>query len=109
MDGGTTWHGAAAVEPQFQYSWARFRIDLALRTGMYTLMTRATDAAGNTQPNSVPFNAKATCSTSRCRTRSGWAEPAESVSPLWRGGAPPTSGRDCMGLSQQHHLCGMVL
>lgn len=58
MDGGATWREAAAVEPQFQYSWARFRIDLELRTGLHTIMTRATDAAGNTQPDSIPFNAK---------------------------------------------------
>ena len=58
MDGGAIWRVAASVEPQFQYSWARFHIDLELRPGMYTIMTRATDAAGNTQPNSVPFNAK---------------------------------------------------
>ena len=58
LDGGATWRGAAVVEPQFQYSWARFRIDLELQAGTHTIMTRATDAAGNTQPESVPFNAK---------------------------------------------------
>lgn len=58
LDGGATWREAAEVEPQFQYSWARFRIDLELRTGLHTMMTRATDAAGNTQPDSIPFNAK---------------------------------------------------
>ena len=26
--------------------------------GEHTLMTRATDAAGNTQPDSIPFNEK---------------------------------------------------
>ena len=54
MDGGAIWRVAASVEPQFQYSWARFLIDLELRPGMYTILTRATDAAGNTQP-SPPF------------------------------------------------------
>lgn len=44
-----------AIVPVFL---ARFRIDLELRTGMHTIITRATDAAGNTQPSSVPFNAK---------------------------------------------------
>ena len=58
LDGGATWREAAEVEPQFQYSWARFRIDLELRTGLHTMMTRATDAAGNMQPDSIPFNAK---------------------------------------------------
>ena len=54
MDGGAIWRVAASVEPQFQYSWGRFLIDLELRPGMYTILTRATDAAGNTQP-SPPF------------------------------------------------------
>ncbi len=54
MDGGAIWRVAASVEPKFQYSWGRFLIDLELRPGMYTILTRATDAAGNTQP-SPPF------------------------------------------------------
>ena len=58
LDDGATWRQAAQVDPQFQYSWARFRIDLELRPGLHTIMTRATDAAGNTQPDAVPFNAK---------------------------------------------------
>lgn len=58
LDGGATWRGATAVEPQFQYAWARFRIDLELQAGTHALMTRATDAVGNMQPESVPFNAK---------------------------------------------------
>ena len=58
LDSGTTWHPAAHMEPQFQYSWARFRIDLELQAGMHTIMTRATDSAGRTQPDSIPFNAK---------------------------------------------------
>ena len=42
--------------------------------GEYTIMTRATDAAGNTQPDEIPFNEKAISSTSRPPIRYGWRE-----------------------------------
>lgn len=57
-DGGETWSADAVVEPQFQYSWTRFRFHVNVQPGMHTLMTRATDAMGNTQPATVPFNEK---------------------------------------------------
>ncbi len=57
-DSGTTWNEAALHGPQVQYSWARFEFEWSPDPGEYTLMTRATDSAGNTQPYSVPFNKK---------------------------------------------------
>lgn len=58
LDSGSTWHEAAVLEPQVQYSWARFDFEWDARPGNYTVMTRATDAAGNIQPDQVPFNEK---------------------------------------------------
>lgn len=57
-DAGATWHDARVLEPQVQFSWARFEFAWEAPAGEYTLMTRATDAAGNTQPNEIPFNEK---------------------------------------------------
>ena len=57
-DSGGTWHDATLLGPQMQYSWARFEFDWEAREGEHTIMTRATDAAGATQPDSVPFNRK---------------------------------------------------
>ncbi len=57
-DGGTNWRPARIVEPRVQYSWARFEFDWAAAPGDHTLLTRATDVAGNTQPDAVPFNEK---------------------------------------------------
>ena len=58
VDGGASWHPARIVEPQVQYSWARFEFDWPTAPGEYTLLTRATDVEGNTQPDAVPFNEK---------------------------------------------------
>ncbi len=49
------------VEPRdsaFRYSWARFGFTWDAQPGEHTIMTRATDAAGNTQPDEIPFNEK---------------------------------------------------
>ena len=58
VDAGATWIEARVLEPQIQYSWARFEFAWNVQAREHTLMTRATDAAGNTQPDSIPFNEK---------------------------------------------------
>ena len=74
LDSGTIWNEATLEEPQIQpeyehlagslsdsayrYSWTRFGFAWDARPGEYTIMTRATDAAGITQPDIVPFNEK---------------------------------------------------
>ena len=55
---GASWRPARLVEPQVQYSWARFEFDWPGTPGDHTLLTRATDVDGNTQPDAVPFNEK---------------------------------------------------
>ena len=57
-DSGRTWNIAAVLEPQIQYSWARFEFVWQAHPGEHSLMTRATDAQGNTQPDNIPFNEK---------------------------------------------------
>ena len=57
-DSGSTWNAAIVLEPQVQYSWARFEFTWNARTGDHTIMTRATDVQGNTQPDDIPFNEK---------------------------------------------------
>ena len=57
-DGGATWRVARVLEPQVQHSWARFEFEWDAPAGDRTLLTRATDAAGNTQPDEIPFNEK---------------------------------------------------
>ena len=58
QDSGNTWNEAEGSGPQVQYSWVRFEFDWDPDPGEYTIMTRATDWAGNTQPDEIPFNEK---------------------------------------------------
>ena len=58
LDSGRTWQDATLHTPQVQYSWARFEFAWDPAPGSYTIMTCATDAAGNRQPNAIPFNEK---------------------------------------------------
>lgn len=57
-DSGASWHMANVQESQARYSWVRFEFIWDASPGEYTLMTRAIDSEGNTQPDNVPFNAK---------------------------------------------------
>ena len=57
-DSGKTWNEADVLEPQVQYSWARFEFTWDAQSGEHTVMTKATDAEGNSQPDEVPFNDK---------------------------------------------------
>ena len=57
VDLGRTWRDAD-VWPGRQYSWATFAFIWNTVAGNYIIMTRATDAAGNTQPDEIPFNEK---------------------------------------------------
>ena len=58
VDAGGTWAAAQVSENQPDYSWARFEFEWVASPGQWTVLTRATDAAGNTQPDQVPFNRK---------------------------------------------------
>ena len=57
-DGGASWSDAAVLGPQVDYSWAKFEFEWSAEPGEHTIMTRATDASGETQPEEVPFNDK---------------------------------------------------
>ncbi len=57
-DSGVTWNDAELSGSQPDYSWARFEFVWDAEAGDRTIMTRATDAEGNTQPDEVPFNEK---------------------------------------------------
>ncbi len=51
IDGGKTWKDAKFVGPDLgSYAWRQFVLPVKLDSGSYTLVSRATDAQGNTQP-----------------------------------------------------------
>ena len=55
-DGGQNWQMATLLEPNLKYAWVRFELNWDAPTGTHSLMTRATDELGNTQPDTIPFN-----------------------------------------------------
>ncbi|MYF76547.1 MAG: molybdopterin-dependent oxidoreductase, partial [Acidobacteria bacterium] len=57
-DGGATWNEARLTGVQTELSWRRFEFDWEPEPGDYTVMTKATDRTGATQPASVPWNRK---------------------------------------------------
>ncbi len=57
-DSGLTWRTAELSGGQPDYSWARFEFVWDAAPGEHTITTRATDTAGNTQPDHVPYNEK---------------------------------------------------
>ena len=57
-DSGRNWTAAEFLHHHSELSWARFEFVWDAKPGERTIMTRATDVAGHTQPDSVPFNQK---------------------------------------------------
>ena len=57
-DGGRTWKRAFRLWRGAEFSWTEFRFEWEATPGRHTIVTRATDSEGNTQPDYVPFNEK---------------------------------------------------
>ena len=57
-DSGATWSSAEVEPSPSRYSWSPFTFRWVAEPGEHTLMTRAFDAAGNTQPDAIPFNTR---------------------------------------------------
>jgi len=56
-DGGTTWRAARLGSQQARYAWRFWEYDWsAPMTGNFTIMSRATDDQGNTQPQTATWN-----------------------------------------------------
>src|SRR5712692_3536061 len=56
VDGGTTWKPAKLGKDRSRYAWRLWELDWKPVEGKYTLMARATNAAGQTQPLSQEWN-----------------------------------------------------
>lgn len=55
-DGGQTWSMATLLNPIMKYAWTQFEFTWEAPIGEHTLMTRATDELGHTQPNTILHN-----------------------------------------------------
>jgi hypothetical protein len=56
VDGGKTWKGAKLGKDQSRYAWRLWELGWEAPSGKYTLMARATNAAGQTQPLTEEWN-----------------------------------------------------
>jgi sulfane dehydrogenase subunit SoxC len=57
-DRGATWQPAALREPNIARAWTRWDFEWDARPGDQAILTRAIDDQGNTQPDSIPWNAQ---------------------------------------------------
>jgi sulfane dehydrogenase subunit SoxC len=57
VDGDTQWLRAEHFGPNLPGAWARWRFAWEARPGTHEMRVRATDEAGNTQPEASPWNA----------------------------------------------------
>ncbi len=73
VDGGKTWIAARMVGPDLgRFAWRQFALAVRLPAGSHTLVSRATDAAGNVQPEQRMENAAG-------YNNSSWADHAVKV------------------------------
>lgn len=57
-DGGRTWTQAELRPPEMPMCWRLWRADVSVGLTAKSLVVRATDSAGDTQPRTVPWNLK---------------------------------------------------
>jgi len=58
IDGGERWIAARIVSPVRDFSWALWSADVTVTEKTETLIVRAVDSSGQTQPREMPWNAK---------------------------------------------------
>lgn len=58
VDAGSTWLDARILEPVLPHAWQRFQFEWDALAGSHTLLTRATDANGRSQPDEITYNSK---------------------------------------------------
>jgi sulfane dehydrogenase subunit SoxC len=58
LDRGATWQPATLREPNIARAWTRWDFEWDARPGDHTILARAIDDQGNTQPAAIPWNAQ---------------------------------------------------
>ena len=73
VDGGATWRNAEFVGPDLgRYAWRTFVLPVDLAPGRHLLVSRATDARGNVQPEETEMNGSG-------YSHNGWRAPGVAV------------------------------
>jgi DMSO/TMAO reductase YedYZ molybdopterin-dependent catalytic subunit len=113
-DGGQSWKAAKLLGPQTKYGWRLWQHDWKPAEGKYTLISRATNMAGETQPLAEQWNPNGylwNVAQPVAVTVSAQA-PAGSEAPPPSQGTPPEAYKSaCFGchdehMMQQQHLTG---
>jgi sulfite oxidase len=89
-DGGASWNDATLVGPDLgPAAWRQFSFTFHAAAGSYTLASRATDSAGNTQPEHLEPNLHG-------YQANGWREPAVNIQVVTqrRSSRCPRSGEE---------------
>lgn len=55
-DGGSTWNAATLGHDQAHYAWRLWHYDFKVKSGVYSIRSRATDSQGRTQPDEAVWN-----------------------------------------------------
>jgi DMSO/TMAO reductase YedYZ molybdopterin-dependent catalytic subunit len=58
LDRGATWRPATLREPNLPRAWVRWDVEWDARPGEHTILPRAVDEYGHTQPPAIPWNAQ---------------------------------------------------
>jgi sulfane dehydrogenase subunit SoxC len=61
VDGGRSWNDATLDDPISEFAWRGWRYRWEAQPGTHELRSRATDAAGNTQPETAEWNLDGYC------------------------------------------------
>jgi sulfane dehydrogenase subunit SoxC len=75
VDGGRSWADASLGEPVSAFAWRGWSHPWQAEPGDYELRSRATDAAGNTQPEAAEWNLEGYCNNAIQRVAVTVAEP----------------------------------
>jgi sulfite oxidase len=108
VDGGATWNAAELVGPEAKYGWRVWQYDWKAPEGEHTLMARATDAAGKTQPLVEEWNPSGYLwNVAQPRKIKISNQPVESESP--RDAAQPSEYPEayksaCLGCHDEHMM-----
>ncbi|MFC3987710.1 molybdopterin-binding protein [Actinoplanes siamensis] len=55
-DGGVSWRRARFAGPSYEGAWQRWELDWRPAAGAHSLLARATDVHGNSQPDVARYN-----------------------------------------------------
>lgn len=106
-DGGKTWNAAKFANPSSKYGWRVWQFDWAAKEGKYSLLSRATNAAGVSQPTEPEWNPSGYLFNgiqSYLVTVSGSAPAPVPESPATQSDSPAAYKAACLACHDEHMM-----